>query len=299
MFAPHTMAHSLPSFVWLNGTILPTAEVRISPFDHGLLVGDGVFETLISYHGVPFAHARHWERLRHSCETLGIATPPAGEILRGMLATMAANQMPDARVRVTVTSGEGPLGSDKGNHPPTVIIACSELKPWPETDTLVTVPWPRNERSALAGVKSISYAENVRALAFAKSKGSGEALFANTRGELCEGTGSNIFLVMGDAVITPPLSSGCLAGVTRGLVIELCHRHSISITERPIPMSEIQACDEAFLTSTTREVQAVSRIDDHPIPLAPGPVTARLRVLFKEMAAEMVAIEAGNPTATS
>ena len=279
------MAASSPAYVWLNGRITPAADARISPYDHGLLVGDGAFETLISYAGTPFAQRRHWERLRSSCESLGITTPDASLLLQAMKDVLAANQMTDARVRITVTSGEGPLGSDKGDHAPTVIIACGTLKPWGETETLVTVPWPRNERSAIAGVKTISYAENVRALAFAKKKGGGEALFANTRDEVCEGTGSNIFLVSKGSVVTPPLGSGCLAGVTRGLVIELCRQSGIAIIERAISMAELSGFDEAFLSSTTREVQAIARIDDLLFPESPGPVTRRLRVLFKELAA--------------
>ena len=182
-----------------------------------------------------------------------------------------------------MTSGEGPLGSDKGGHEPTVVIAASTLKPWPQTETLCTVPWPRNERGALVGVKSISYAENVRALAFAKQNGCGEALFLNTRGEICEGTGSNIFFVARRTVVTPPLSSGCLAGVTRALVIELCQRHGIGIVERVILPEEIATFDEAFLTSTTREAQAVSQIDSVAISISPGPLTQRIRGLFKEL----------------
>lgn len=279
------MAASSPAYVWLNGSITAAADARISPYDHGLLVGDGAFETLISYAGTPFAHRRHWERLRASCESLGIATPDANVLLQGMKDVLTANQMTNARVRITVTSGEGPLGSDKGDHAPTVVIACGALKPWGETEALVTVPWPRNERSAIAGVKSISYAENVRALAFAKKKGGGEALFANTRDEVCEGTGSNIFLVSKGSVVTPPLTSGCLAGVTRSLVIELCQQNGVAITERPISMVELPDFDEAFLSSTTREVHAIARIDDHLLSKAPGPITQRLRVLFKELTA--------------
>lgn len=283
------MASTASSIIWLNGRLLPVSGACISPLDHGLLVGDGAFETLVSCSGVPFAHKRHWQRLKSSCDALGIAVPDSQMLLDGMKEVMKANQLPDARLRITVTSGEGPLGSDRGGQPPTVIIACSSLTPWPETDALITVPWPRNERSALAGVKSISYAENVRALAFARSKGCGEALFTNTRGELCEGTGSNLFLVKSGQVITPPLSSGCLAGVTRGLVIETCQSNGIPIEERPVSPDEVAGCSEAFLSSTTREVQAVARIDDHIFHGAPGPVTTTLRHLFKEFAARLTA----------
>lgn len=258
---------------------------RVSPFDHGLLVGDGAFETLVAHGGIPFARRRHWERLCSSCECLGIEYPPRNVIDRAMEQVIAANEMSDARIRVTVTSGEGPLGSDKGGHPPTVIIAAAPLKPWPDTENLIVVPWERNERGGLAGVKSISYAENVRALAFAKAKGGGEAVFANTRGELCEGTGTNIFLVESRGVVTPPLSSGCLPGVTRGLVIELCRRQGIPIFEEPVPMAALRECDEAFLTSTTREVQPVGRIDDRPLPVVAGPVTQRVEALFQNLIA--------------
>ncbi len=271
-------------FVSLNGKIIAADEARVSPFDHGLLVGDGAFETLVARGGVPFAARRHWERLRFSCETLGIETPAAKIVFEGMREVIDANQMPDARLRVTVTSGEGPLGSDKGHARPTVLIACGPLTPWPDTESLVTVPWPRNERGALVGVKAISYAENVRALAFARGKGAGEALFLNTRDELCEGAGSNVFLIKNDEVITPPLSSGCLAGVTRALVIEVCKGNGIRVTERPIMRSEAPLSDELFITSTTREVHPVAALDGASFAHAPGAGTAKISALFKEMA---------------
>lgn len=278
---PATMAAAVPVYVWFNGRVMSTDAARVSPFDHGLLVGDGAFETLVAHGGIPFARRRHWDRLRASCECLGIETPPLDVVDRGMEQVIAANGMSDARIRVTVTSGEGPLGSDKGDHPPTCLIAAAPLKPWPDTENLVVVPWVRNERGGLAGVKSISYAENVRALAFAKARGGGEAIFANTRGELCEGTGTNIFLVGARGVVTPPLSSGCLAGVTRGLVIELCRQHGIPIREDPVPMAALADCGEAFLTSTTRGVQAVGRIDARILAAASRPVVERVKELYR------------------
>jgi branched-chain amino acid aminotransferase len=264
---------------------MPVAEARVSPFDHGLLVGDGAFETLITYGGVPFALRRHWERLRHSCEVLGIAVPEVEALRHAFREVMAANDLPEARLRATVTSGAGPLGSEKGHGEPTLLVAASVLKPWPATEHAVTAPWPRNERGALTGVKSISYAENALALAHAKARGCGEALLGNTRDELCEGTGSNVFLVRGDGVITPPLESGCLAGVTRALVLKLCAEHGIGAREEPLPMSVLMDCEEAFLTSSTREVHAIASVDGRELPRVGGGMTRELARLYKELVA--------------
>src|SRR5205085_1338758 len=123
------------------------------------------------------------------------------------------------RVRITVTGGAGPLGSDRGGAIPTVIVAATPQAPWPETAVLAPVPWPRNERGALAGLKTTSYAENVVALHAAHDAGAGEALFCDTQGHVCEGTGTNVFAVIDGELVTPPLTTGCLAGVTRAVVL--------------------------------------------------------------------------------
>jgi branched-chain amino acid aminotransferase len=150
---------------------------------------------------------------------------------------------------------------------------------------VVTVPFTRNERGALAGLKTTSYAENVIALSLAKGRGASEALFANTRDELCEGTGSNVFLVRGEEVWTPPLESGCLAGVTRSLVLEICRREGMPVREEAIPFHELATAEEAFLTSTTREVQAIGEIDRRVLPTVEGAVTRRLAKRFRAWAA--------------
>jgi branched-chain amino acid aminotransferase len=159
------------------------------------------------------------------------------------------------------------------------------MKPWPPTETVASVPWPRNERGATAGLKTISYAENVRALAYAHEQGANEAVFCNTRGELCEATGSNLFAVLGGVVCTPPPDSGCLLGVTRALVLEIARAHGISTEERVLTPGDLRGADEAFLTSTTREVQAIARVDDLALPDAPGPVTKQLAALFADLVA--------------
>jgi branched-chain amino acid aminotransferase len=262
--------------VWVNGELLPDEDAKISVFDHGLVVGDGVFETIKVASGVPFAMTRHLQRLRRSALGLGLPEPDIEQIRDGALAVIAASGGPPlARLRVTVTGGKSPLGSERGDSPVTAIVAMAEQPaPAPAVD-VVTVPWPRNERGALSGLKTTSYGENVRALAYAAERGGSEAIFANTVGELCEGTGTNVFVVIGGRLLTPPLSSGCLAGVTRALVIEWAEA-----LEEELPLSALASAEEAFLSGTTRDVQPIRRVDGVPLPAAPGPVTRKAAEIF-------------------
>lgn len=269
--------------LWVNGQLDDVSRLRISPLDHGLLVGDGVFETLRVYDGVPFAWRRHYERLTYSAHGIGLPTPPSAELRAAAGAVLEANQLREARLRITVTGGEAPLGSERGEAAPTVIVAASELALRPDVADVVTVPWARNERGAIAGLKTISYAENVRALAYAREHGAGEAVFPNTRGELCEATGSNVFLVFAGVLHTPPGDAGCLLGVTRALVLELAAERGIAIEEAALPLDALHRADEAFLSSTTREVQAIGRVDGQTLPIAPGPVTTRLADAFTDL----------------
>jgi branched-chain amino acid aminotransferase len=273
--------------VWVNGTLLPEEEACISPFDHGLLTGDGVFETLRVYGGVPFAWTRHLQRLARSAGGLDLPLPPSGTLRRAAGEVLAANRLEEARLRITVTGGPAPLGSDRGpGAQPTAVVASSTLADRPPTTAVATVGWSRNEGGALAGLKTTSYGENVRALAHATARGAGEAVLPNTRGNLCEGTGTNVFLVTGGRLITPPESSGCLLGVTRGLILELATHLGCDVAETDVPISALAGADEAFLTSSTREVQPISEVDGRPLPSAPGPVTARLAEAFADLVAK-------------
>jgi branched-chain amino acid aminotransferase len=284
----------MSAFVWLNGRLCNLDEARISPLDHGLLVGDGVFETLVARQGRPFAAREHWERLVHSCGVTGLKAPPEADCLAAMEAVLKANLLNEARVRVTITGGDGPLGSERGDSEPTMLVSATALKPWPPTERVCLAPWTRNENGALAGVKSTSYGGNVRALAYARARGCGEALLANTRGELCEGTGSNVFVLMGGRLITPPLASGCLAGVTRRLVLKACSEAGIACFEEALPAeAALRCCDEAFLTSSTRDVHPVSQIGERALTPA-GPVTGLVAAAFARLAEKMV-IATGTP----
>jgi branched-chain amino acid aminotransferase len=277
----------MSAFIWLNGTICPLAEARISPLDHGLLVGDGVFETLVARQGQPFAAREHWQRLVNSCRIMGMVPMPLEQYLAALEAVLKANELKDARLRVTLTTGDGPLGSDRGKGAKTALVTAVALKPWPATEKVCLVPWTLNENGPLAGAKSVSYGGNVRALALAKSQGCGEALMANTRGELCEGTGSNVFLVLRGRLVTPPLSSGCLPGITRGLVIKACQSSGIDCFEEPVPVSALDHCEEAFLTSSTRDVHPIAELDGRLLP-TPGVLTQSVAVVFHQLAPDLV-----------
>lgn len=266
----------------MNGAITDDRQAQVSVFDHGLTVGDGVFETVKVTGGVPFALTRHLRRLARSAELLGLPAPDLGAISTGAYGLLKACGSPDtARMRITVTGGVGPLGSQRGHDPVTVVIALADLNEWDSVCDVVMAPWPRNERGALTGIKTTSYAENVKALAYAAERGASEALFANTQGNLCEGTGSNVFVVIDGELVTPPLSSGCLAGVTRSLVLEW-----FDGIERDVPAEVLAAASEAFITSTTRDVQPIRSIDGRELPGAPGPVTRKAAQVFATRAAQ-------------
>lgn len=262
--------------VWIDGMLYAPEHARVSVFDHGILLGDGVFETVRAIRGRSFALTRHLRRLAASAAGLGLPEPDLDAIRQGTLDVLSAAPAWDvARVRITFTSGVGPLSSDRGTNRPTTVIAVSEQRPFAPTSDVSIVPWPRNERDALAGLKTTSYGTNVRALAYARERGSTEAIFGNLAGNLCEGTGSNVFIVRGDRLITPPLSSGCLAGVTRALVLEW-----LDAVEEDVPLSELVAAGEAFLTSTGRGVKPIRAVDGRALAAAPGPVTRKAIKVF-------------------
>ncbi|MFB9524608.1 aminodeoxychorismate lyase [Streptomyces cremeus] len=267
--------------IWVNGGLVDADSARVSVLDHGMTVGDGVFETMKAADGTAFALTRHLDRLTASARGLGLPDPDHDEVRRACAAVLEANPMPLGRLRVTFTAGVSPLGSDRGEHAPTLVVALGESTRRPDTTAVVTVPWTRNERSALTGLKTTSYAENVVALARARRAGASEALFANTVGQLCEGTGSNVFVVLDGQLLTPPVASGCLAGITRALTVEWT-----GAQEADLPLDVLARADEVFLTSTLRDVQAVHRVDGRDLPKAPGPVTAKAMRVFAERAGD-------------
>ncbi|CBG74438.1 putative pyridoxal-phosphate-dependent transaminase [Streptomyces scabiei 87.22] len=263
--------------IWLDGGLQDIDSARVSVLDHGLTVGDGVFETAKTVAGRPFALTRHLDRLALSARGLGLPEPDLDEVRRACSAVVEANPVALGRLRITYTGGVSPLGSDRGDHGQTLVVALGETARRADTTAAITVPWTRNERGALTGLKTTSYAENVVALARAHERGATEALFANTVGRLCEGTGSNVFVVLDGEIHTPPVASGCLAGITRALVVEWT-----GARETDLPLDVLDRADEVFLTSSLRDVQAVHRVDARELVPAPGPVTAKAMRIFDE-----------------
>ena len=267
--------------IWLNGALADEGDACIAPSDHGFLVGDGVFETLRWYDGRPFALGEHLSRLRDGCGVLGITAPPRADLQRAAHAVVEANGLRDARMRITVTSGPGPPGLVRGSGPPTVLVVALPLSPWPPVSTAAISRLRRDEQNPLAGVKTVSLAESVTALAEARAAGADEALVLNHKDQLCEATTANVFLVHDGVAATPPLESGCLAGITREHVLEL------GAVERVLSRTDIMTAQEAFLTSSTREVQPLVAVDGRPVGAGKsGPVTTRLAEAYVRLVRE-------------
>ncbi|GAA1896628.1 aminotransferase class IV [Lapillicoccus jejuensis] len=276
---------------WVNGALVDPAEASLSAVDHGVTVGDGVFETAKVVDGRPFALTRHLDRLDRSVAGLGLPPVDRARVLAGVKAVLdATDPIAFGRLRFTVTGGAGPLGSDRTGSELTYIVTSAPQALPPASGKVTVVPWTRNERAATAGLKTTSYADNVIALARAKEVGAMEAIFANTRDELCEATGSNVFVVPDSAsglVLTPPLDAGPLAGITRGLVLEWGRAAGVDVREQALPLDVLRTADEVFLTSSIKDVFPVHAVDDRELP-APGPVTARLAEVFAARSAEDV-----------
>lgn len=274
--------------VWVNGTMVAPGAPAISPFNHGFTVGDGVFETITVRGGQPFALTRHFARLRYDLERVGLAPIP-DDTLRGAIAQVMASEPGLTRLRITVTAGEAPLGLGRGPGGPTVVVAGAKGVQ-KVACTVVRVPWRRNERGPLAGVKTTSYGENVLMHRFATDRGGDEGILGNSLGDLCEGTHSNVFVERGGEVLTPPLASGCLPGISRGLALEwgVAARLPVRVAapgELPLSVLDDVMRGEAHLavSSVSRGIQPVTAVDG--VATTPGPTLARLRSVFEERAA--------------
>lgn len=263
---------------WVNGQLVARDELVLRPDDHAL-VGDGVFEAIKLIDGKPFALTRHLDRLAASAVPLDLPVDLVAvrAAVAEILTTEQAKVSP-SWLRVTVTGGSAAMGTAGVGTSPTIIAAIAPMAAWAPTSNVVIAPWTRNEGGATAGLKTISYAENVIATRFAHRFHADDAIFANTKGMLCEGTGTNVFVEVDGQLCTPSPASGCLAGVTQRLLLDWMPE----IAVRDVPIEALVNAKEAFLTSTSRDVHPIATIDGKKLSAAPGPLTQRAMKVWAE-----------------
>lgn len=262
--------------LWCNGQWLDTNDFPSSASDRGLLLGLGLFETLLAIDGEPVFAELHQKRFRESCARLAWHPdlPDFSPIMRELLQRRQLGSG-RARIRLAISAGSGPIRDLSLGADHLIWMSAAPLDPPAPSITANLSPWTRNEKSALAGLKCASYAENLVALDHAARHGFEETLFLNTSGHLCEAATANVFLVKDGKLSTPPAASGCLLGITRRVVIGLARSHGIPCDEVPLSMHELQACDELFLTSSIRGLIGVSCFEQRLFPQ--GPLTGMLR----------------------
>ncbi len=273
--------------LWCNGQWLDSLDFPSSPADRGAILGLGLFETLLAIDGVPVFADRHFARLQQACGRLGwpLSLPNFHDTAAELLARNDLT-VGRARIRLAVTAGSGPVhdltpGSDR--------LVWMKALPVGDPSASLTAclsPWPRNERSPVAGLKCASYAENLVALDHARRQGFDETIYPNTAGHLCEAATANLFVVEGGTLLTPPLASGCLPGITREVVIGLAKGLGMACEERDLKPGELLRADEVFLTSSIRGVVRLSRFEDHCF--AEGRTTPILRQALQEAIANDV-----------
>jgi len=256
--------------LWCNGQWLALKDLPSLPLDRGLLHGLGLFETLLALDGKPVFPDRHLARLAATCARLGWEFD-FPDFRKTTVELLARNQLAKnrARVRLAITAGSGPLADLRLGDDRVIWMTAHSIEEPPESLAVCISPWRRNAHSPLAGLKCASYAENLIALDHARKHGFGETLFFNTSGHLCEAAMANVFFVKNGDLFTPPLHSGCLPGITREVVIELAAERGIPCVQRDLTAPELQAAEECFLTSSTRGIVAVSRLDQRKIPHGP------------------------------
>jgi len=279
--------------IWSDGRLHGPDDLLLSGVDHGLTVGDGVFETCAVYDGTAFALTRHLRRLKRSALGIGLAEPDEGAVREGVAAVLAAAGPDTGRLRITLTGGPGPLGSNRfapeDQRQTVLVLAGPGARS--EVSRVVRVPWVRNERSSVAGLKTTSYAENVVAVSEAYRRGADEAVLANTVGDLCEGTASNVFVERGGELVTPPLSSGCLAGITRELLLEWAADAGLPVREGAAGELRYDVLDQVgdgtthlMMSGSIRNVSPVVSLDGSDV--AAGPISLEAQRLFQARLAD-------------
>ena len=278
--------------VYIDGKFYPKSEAKISVYDHGLLYGDGVFEGIRAYNGIVFHLKEHIDRLYRSAHPIFLEIPlTKAELTEALLETLRKNNLKDAYIRLVVTRGVGDLGLDPRRCPkPTVIIITEPTLVLHSPEKLekgisTVITWVRRNSvdAATHELKSLNYLNSILGKIEANNSGVDEAICLDKAGFVCEGVGENIFIVRDGKLLTPPLSSGALDGITRAFVIELAEKMGIEVIERNITPNELFTADEAFFTGTAAEVAPIHDVNGRVIGAGKqGPVTKRIMQKFMD-----------------
>jgi len=278
-------------YVYHNDRLVPIEQARLSPGQGGLLSGWGLFTTMRIFQGEAFAYERHWRRLEKDSGRTRLPFPfdPA-QVRRQLSEVLKANQVTEGTARIyMIYNRVGAWQSDEAMPLVDLILCTAGLPAHPEPARLAIGAHGRHAASPLAGVKVTSWLNNVWHLAEAQKAGWSEVVLLNERGEVAECTTANIFRVKNGTVATPPLSSGCLEGVTRSVLLEIGPASGVPIIEQTLTPEDLYTADEVFITSTNRSLLEVSEISGHKYALAPGPIAQKLEQAFAAAMRDYVA----------
>jgi branched-chain amino acid aminotransferase len=278
--------------VYIDGKYYPRSEAKVSVYDHGLLYGDGVFEGIKSYDGVVFKLKEHLDRLYFSAKAIMLDIPlTKEEMAEAVLDTLRKNNSKDGYVRLVVTRGIGDLGLDPRKCPkPTVIIIVGLLQLYEEEKrrkgmSMIVASVRRDPVDATTHeIKSLNYLNSILAKIEANNVGADEAIILDTHGFVSEATAENVFIVKGNKIMTPPATSGPLAGITASVVKDLAEKLGYTVVERAFTVAEMYAADEAFLTGTGAGLMSIREVNKRQIGEGKmGPVTERLLKEFQKV----------------
>jgi len=279
----------MSEIAYLNGALIPRSQASISVLDYGFLYGFGLFETMRAYGGQVFRLDSHLGRLARSAEMLGLPIN-AQELKSAVMDTIQANQLSEARIRVTVSIGEGSMVPDLSTcSKPTVLIMAQPYQPYPEAVyqkgfSAVVSSIRRNSQSPVPQFKSANSMESILAKGEAKAAAVNDALFLNDKSLLAEASTSNIFLVTDGVLKTPRVETGILPGITRQVILELAPALGINAREQDMRLDELHQAEEAFLTNAMVEVMPLTEVNGKPVGSGrPGPVTRRLMEGYRKL----------------
>jgi len=275
--------------IYLNGSLIPRSQASISALDYGFLYGYGLFETMRAYEGKVFRFDRHLSRLARSAEILELPINVPG-LKSAVMGTIQANKLGDARIRITISIGEGSLVLDPDTcGSPTVLVVAVHYQPHPEEVyqrgfRTIASSIRRNSQSPIPQLKSANFLESALAKREARKARVDDALFLNDKGLLAEASTSNIFLVSNGALKTPSLKSGILPGITREVILELASELGIAAYEQCAELEELHQAEEAFLSNSMVEIMPLIEVDGKPIASGrPGAITRRLMAAYREL----------------